>query len=71
LRFRTVEDQLERTQAKRVKTADDKDLVRELADELGGLALGLEQAGAYIAKQHISFARYTLITSRPENPWAI
>jgi tetratricopeptide (TPR) repeat protein len=31
---------------------------RELADELGGLALGLEHAGAYIARQRIRFARY-------------
>ncbi len=31
---------------------------RELAHELGGLALGLEQAGAYIATERIGFARY-------------
>jgi tetratricopeptide (TPR) repeat protein len=49
---------LERTEGKRIKAAGDEDLVRELAGELGGLALGLEQAGAYIAKQRISFARY-------------
>ena len=29
-----------------------------LARELGGLALGLEQAGAYIATERIGFARY-------------
>ena len=29
-----------------------------LAEELGGLALGLEQAGAYIARQRIGFAGY-------------
>jgi hypothetical protein len=33
-------------------------LARDLALELGGLALGLEQAGAYIATERIGFARY-------------
>src|SRR5208283_5979331 len=52
---------LERTRGKRVAAADDETLARELARELGGLALGLEQAGAYIAKQRIPFARYLKI----------
>jgi tetratricopeptide (TPR) repeat protein len=33
-------------------------LARTLAEELGGLALGLEQAGAHIATDRIGFARY-------------
>jgi hypothetical protein len=33
-------------------------LARDLALELGGLALGPEQAGAYIATERIGFARY-------------
>ncbi|MGP0092687.1 MAG: tetratricopeptide repeat protein [Xanthobacteraceae bacterium] len=50
---------LERTQGLRAEASDDQARARELADELGGLALGLEQAGAYIATQRvIGFARY-------------
>jgi tetratricopeptide (TPR) repeat protein len=49
---------LVRTDAKRAKAADDLDRARELAGELDGLALGLQQAGAYIATQSIGFARY-------------
>ena len=49
---------LERTEGKRATAPDDAAQARELADELGGLALGLEQAGAYIARQRIGFARY-------------
>jgi len=49
---------LERTRGKRRETPDDDALARELATELGGLALGLEQAGAYIATQRITFERY-------------
>jgi hypothetical protein len=52
---------LERTRGKRVETADDENRAREIAHELGGLALGLEQAGAYISKQRIPFARYLKI----------
>ena len=37
---------------------DDNALARELGSELGGLALSLEQAAAYIAAEHISFSRY-------------
>jgi len=42
----------------RAKTSDDEKLARELANELGRLALGLSQAAAYIDTQRISFARY-------------
>ena len=49
---------LERTQEDRVQAPDDVARARELARELGGLALGLEQAGAYIAKQRIGFVGY-------------
>ena len=49
---------VERTQGKRAFAPDDAAQARELARELGGLALGLEQAGAYIARQRIGFARY-------------
>ncbi|MGO4870277.1 MAG: tetratricopeptide repeat protein [Roseiarcus sp.] len=48
----------ERTADDRRVSADDEKLARELARELGGLALGLEQAGAYIATEHIGFSRY-------------
>jgi hypothetical protein len=40
---------LDRTKGRRVETPEDAALARELAQELGGLALGLEQAGAYIS----------------------
>ena len=49
---------LDRTEADRAKSKDDAALARTLARELGGLALGLEQAGAQIATQGIGFARY-------------
>ncbi len=49
---------LDRTDADRSKSKDDIALARELARELGGLALGLEQAGAHIATDRIGFARY-------------
>jgi tetratricopeptide (TPR) repeat protein len=49
---------LERTKGKRAVAPDDPDKARELARDLGGLALGLEQAGAYISTQHIAFGRY-------------
>ena len=54
---------LERTQEDRVQAPDDAARARELAQELGGLALGLEQAGAYINKQRIPFARYLKLWS--------
>jgi tetratricopeptide (TPR) repeat protein len=49
---------LERTEDYRARSPEDAKLARELAGELGGLALGLEQAGAYIATERIGFARY-------------
>ena len=50
---------LERTQDDRDRSANDATLARDLATELGGLALGLEErAGAYIAAERIGFARY-------------
>ena len=42
----------------RAQSPDDAKLAQELAGELDGLALGLEQAGAYIATERIGFARY-------------
>ena len=49
---------LDRTDGDRSKSRDDPALARTLSRELGGLALGLEQAGAHIATDHIGFARY-------------
>ena len=47
-----------RTAKKRRKQADDVAQARTLAGELGGLALALEQAGAYIAQRRLSLASY-------------
>jgi hypothetical protein len=49
---------MERTDRRRQKTPDDAATARQLAIDLGGLALALEQAGAYVAKLAISFSRY-------------
>jgi len=49
---------LERTRQDRTPADDDADKARELARELDGLALGLEQAGAYVAAERIGLARY-------------
>ncbi len=54
---------LDRTEADRSKSKDDAALALRLARELGGLALGLEQAGAHIATDHIGFARYLTLWS--------
>jgi tetratricopeptide (TPR) repeat protein len=54
---------LDRTDADRSKSREDTALARNLARELGGLALGLEQAGAHIATDHIDFARYLKLWS--------
>ena len=54
---------LDRTEADRSKSKDDTALARTLAQELGGLALGLEQAGAHIATDRIGFARYLKLWS--------
>jgi len=42
----------------RRKTPEDEGLARDLASELGHLALALEQAGAYICQQRLTFAQY-------------
>lgn len=49
---------LERTDAKRRKQADDAAQAIAVAQELGRLALALEQAGAYIAHHRLTFAAY-------------
>jgi tetratricopeptide (TPR) repeat protein len=49
---------LDRTSGERVKAPDDETQARELAREFDGLALALEQAGAYIATEKIGFVRY-------------
>ena len=49
---------LARTDAKRRKQADDPAAARTLAEELGRLALALEQAGTYIAHRRLGFAHY-------------
>jgi tetratricopeptide (TPR) repeat protein len=54
---------LDRTDADRTKSKDDAALAQALAQELGGLALGLEQAGAQIATDRIGFARYLKLWS--------
>ena len=47
-----------RSQERRRPRTDDAALAAQLADELGGLALALEQAGAYIAQRRLNFAEY-------------
>ncbi|MBK8338332.1 MAG: tetratricopeptide repeat protein [Sterolibacteriaceae bacterium] len=49
---------LARTDGKRRGRADDAAQALQLAEELGGLALALEQAGAYIAQRRLGFAQY-------------
>jgi hypothetical protein len=49
---------LERTARQRRPAADDQAMARELAVDLGGLALALEHAGAYIARHRQSFRQY-------------
>ncbi|RYD25193.1 MAG: tetratricopeptide repeat protein, partial [Verrucomicrobiaceae bacterium] len=49
---------LERTAARRQHKASDAEDAAALAARLDGLALALEQAGAYIAERRISFDRY-------------
>jgi Domain of unknown function (DUF4062) len=49
---------LERTKDRRRGTRDDETTAREVAEELGRLALGLEQAAAFIAKRRLTFAQY-------------
>ena len=54
---------LERTRDDRTLADDDADKARAIARELGGLALGLEQAGAFIATERIGFADYLRLWS--------
>lgn len=49
---------LDKTEKGRRKQADDPAQATAIAGELDGLALALEQAGAYIARLHFSFAEY-------------
>jgi hypothetical protein len=49
---------LERTAPRRRAAAHDAAKARELAEELGRLALALEHAGAYIATRRIGFGQY-------------
>jgi tetratricopeptide (TPR) repeat protein len=54
---------LDRTNADRSKSKDDPVLAQTLARELGGLALGLEQASAQIATDRLGFAYYLKLWS--------
>jgi len=49
---------LERTKDRRRAAADGEAKAREIAEELGRLALALEQAAAFIAKRRLTFAQY-------------
>jgi tetratricopeptide (TPR) repeat protein len=49
---------LARTEGRRRVALDDVAKAREVAEELGGLALMLEQAGAFIAKRRLTVAQY-------------
>jgi tetratricopeptide (TPR) repeat protein len=50
---------LERTAGRRRMTSDDRAKARELALDLGRLALALEHAGAYIVRHRASFSQYS------------
>ena len=49
---------LARTEGRRRAAPDDAAKAREVARELGGLALALEQAAAFIAKRRLTFGQY-------------
>jgi len=49
---------LARTEGRRRAASDDAAKAREVANELGRLALALEQAAAFIAKRRLTFAQY-------------
>jgi tetratricopeptide (TPR) repeat protein len=49
---------MQRTDKQRPKMPDDAAAAQQLAVDLGQLALALEQAGAYVAKLGLTFARY-------------
>ena len=53
-----VEFLLERTKNRRIADASDPDKAHELAQELDGLTLALEQAGAFISQMRCSFSDY-------------
>jgi tetratricopeptide (TPR) repeat protein len=58
LSIEAAEFLLERTAGNRREEPVDPAMARELAQDLDGLALALEQAGAYIDERGISFSRY-------------
>jgi hypothetical protein len=49
---------LERTESRRKKMLTDSEDAAAVARDLGGLALALEQGGAYVAKIQVSFSEY-------------
>jgi hypothetical protein len=49
---------LERTEGLRLKRSDDLKQVTDVAEMLGHLPLALEQAGAHIGHEHLSFEQY-------------
>lgn len=55
---------LERTEAKRRRTLADPQEAVALAREMGGLALALEQAGAYITKNGLFFSERNPLFSK-------
>jgi len=55
---KAAEHLLEKTEGKRDETRDDQALSLELAKMLDGLPIALEQAGAYISRERISFQEY-------------
>jgi TIR domain/NB-ARC domain len=58
---------LERTHASRAAARDDTAQAHALAHELGGHALALQLAGAYISDRRVSFERYrALLREKPE-----
>jgi tetratricopeptide (TPR) repeat protein len=54
----SVDFLLERTNGQRTKQPDDADRAKELAEVLGGLALALEQAAAFIRRHGLTFEKY-------------
>lgn len=49
---------LRRTDGERRKTAEDEKLALQIAEDLGYLALALEQAGAYISTRRLTLSQY-------------
>jgi tetratricopeptide (TPR) repeat protein len=49
---------LEKTEGKRAKSAEDEALAKEIARELDGLPVALEQAAAYVCQRRIGFGAY-------------